>query len=599
VAQLVNAGCAALSYYTDMLFRSLAIFLIAGSVFITGCRAPQSGKSASSRPLPVSGSGSSGRVVRGSDGIDGPVSIASRDFGFNSADKNAIDAHAHFATGVIHEYDLEVEEALEEYYQAALLDPANTALVIDVAQQFLQTKQPERALALLSNAATNSAGSSGLFAELGFVYSKLGQTNQAVAADRAAIRKDPQSLAGYQSLFLEYLEEKQIAALATLLNDASKVKGTDADFLVGLAEMYFRFGKEAPAQRAQSDDRARAALERAVKLKPATLRLQLRLADGFNLLGRTADAARIYEEVLKTLPTTAPQYSAVRAKLADIYLRNHDAKHATEQLQAIARENPTDSQTYYVLGNIAYEETNFVTAADQFANAILFNPDFEAAYYNLATAQMGANRSTEALQTLERARRRFGQSFSGEYLAGEAFSHQKDYTNALRHLTNAEIVAQNGETNRLTDGFYFQIAAAYERTGDYAQAEKYFQNSLRLAPDSPETLNYLGYMWAEHGLKLDQSRDYITKALKSDPKNAAFLDSMAWVLFQLHQPKAALEFAQKALQYSEEEDATLYDHLGEIFNALGQKDKAQQAWKKSFAIEASEAVGKKMVPVGK
>src|SRR3569833_806791 len=171
---------------------------------------------------------------------------------------------------------------------------------------------------------------------------------------------------------------------------------------------------------------------------------------------------------------------------------------------------------------------------------------------------MGADQAPAALQTLERERRRFGQGFSVEYLSGMAYTAQKDYTNALQHFTTAELLGKNGDTNRLTDAFYFHLAAAYERTGDYAQAEKYIQTSLRVAPDSPETLNYLGYMWAEHGMKLDEARDYIGKALKQDPKNAAYLDSMAWVLYQLQQPKPTQEKTQKALKNSEEEDATLY-----------------------------------------
>jgi predicted negative regulator of RcsB-dependent stress response len=69
---------------------------------------------------------------------------------------------------------------------------------------------------------------------------------------------------------------------------------------------------------------------------------------------------------------------------------------------------------------------------------------------------------------------------------------------------------------------------------------------------------------------------------------------MAWVLYQLHQPKPALDYALKALKNSEEEDATLYDHVGDIYNALGEKDKARQAWSKSVSLEANDAVRKKI-----
>jgi tetratricopeptide (TPR) repeat protein len=595
VAQLVNAGCAALSYYTDMLFRSSVVILIASSVLIAGCRAPRIGDPASQRAM------AHGNVPKRAPTNDSDSArVSPLDYESDADMQSAIEAHAYYGAGVLHELNIEPESALENYYQAALLDPTDYMLVISVAQQFLQAKQPDKALELLRNSSTNSGGSSALYAQLGFVYSKMGKTNEAVAADRAAIRKDPQSLAGYQSLFLEYMQNDQTAPVWDLLNDASKVKGTDADFLVGLAEMYVQLRLHVASElKGNAETKALAVLQRAAKLKPSDLRVKLRLADGFNLLGKTEEAAKFYEEIVKDLPDTSPQFDRVRAALADIYIQNHDNKRATEQLQAIVRNNPTDAQTYYVLGTIAYEETNYLKAIEYFSNCILFNPDYEPAYYNLATAQMGAEQLPSALQTIDRQRRRFGQSFSVEYLSGIAYSARKDFTNALQHFTTAELLGKNGDTNRLTDAFYFHLAAAYERTGDYTQAEKYFEASLRLSPDSPETLNYLGFMWAEHGMKLDRAREYIAKALKQDPKNAAYLDSMAWVLYQLHQPKPALDYALKALHNSDQDDATLFDHIGDIYNALGQKEKALQAWNKSVSLEANDTIRKKIEASGK
>jgi tetratricopeptide (TPR) repeat protein len=512
----------------------------------------------------------------------------------NAALDNAIDAHARYAAGVVHELNLEPESALDDYYNAALLDPTNEPLILDVSQQLLQAKRPEKALELLSHASTNANASGSLFAEMGFIYSKLGKTNEAVAADRVAIRKDPRSIAGYQSLFLDYMQDKQVARVMALLEEAGKVKGTDAAFLVNLADMYLQVGVDAPERKDAANQHALAALQRAAKMKITEVRVQLRLADGFNLLGETDEAARIYQDAAKQIPDTAPQFDSVHAKLADIYLHQHNAKRAEQELEVILRNNPTDAQTYYLLGGLAYEDTNYSKAAEYFRNTILFSPDFEPAYYELATAQLGAEKTDDALETLDRARRRFPQNFSDEYLTGVAYSRLKNYTNALDHFTTAEIVAKNGEPKRLTGAFYFELGATCERVGDYERAEKYFQKCLELAPDSAETLNYLGYMWAEHDQKLDQARDMIAKAVKAEPKNAAYLDSMAWVLFKLHQPKPALDYALKAIQFSEEEDATVYDHLGDIYAALGQKDKAQQAWKKSLSLEASDVVRKKM-----
>ncbi len=508
--------------------------------------------------------------------------------------QNIIDAHAHYAAGVVHEMNLEPESALEDYFQAAMLDLTNEPLVLDIAQQFLQARRPEKAIDLLSRASTNSNASSALFAEMGFVYSKLGKTNEAIRADRVAIQKDSRSLAGYQSLFLDYMQNGQTNEIVTLLDEAGKVKGTDAEFLVGLGELYLNFSARVPEQRARSRARALTVLQRAAKLKPTDLRLEMRSADAFNLLDRTDDAGRIYENVIKELPDSSPQYDSVHAKLADIYLHNHEFERASDQLQVILRNNPTDPQTYYLLGGIAYDETNYPKAIEYFRNAILFSPDFQPAYYDMASAQLGTGKPLEALSTLEKARRKFPSSFMAEYLSGVAFSQQKDYTNALGHFTTAEVLAQSNDPKRLTENFYFEFGAASERAGEFTQAEKYFRDCLRLAPDSADALNYLGYMWADRGEKLDEARDMIAKAVKIDPKNAAFLDSMAWVLYKLKQPKPALDYVLKAIQYSTEEDSTVFDHLGDIYSALGQKDKARQAWTKSISLEANDSVQKKL-----
>jgi tetratricopeptide (TPR) repeat protein len=168
----------------------------------------------------------------------------------------------------------------------------------------------------------------------------------------------------------------------------------------------------------------------------------------------------------------------------------------------------------------------------------------------------------------------------------------------LNHFTAAEIVATARDTNRLTHLFYFEVGATCERAGDFVQAEKHFEKCLQLSPDFAEAQNYLGYMWAERGEKLDRARELIDKALKAEPKNAAYLDSMAWVLFKLNRPQEALVFIEKALDLSKkEEDAELYNHLGDIKAALGKTDEAREAWRKSVSIEKNESVQKKLDPV--
>ena len=381
-------------------------------------------------------------------------------------------AHAHYAAGVILEMNEEHEAALQEYYKAALDDPENETLILEVSRQFLQSKRPEKALEILTRAAARPDASGSIFARLGLVYSQLGKTEQALAADRTAIRKAPVSLAGYQNLFLAHLRGKQHEEALKVLDEAARQANPDVEFLLGVSELYVNYGLQVPTQREKMNAKALAVLNRADKLGPSSPQQRLKLADGFLALGDSQKAAQLYLELLKKLPDVPLIRERVHAKLADIYLRGSDRKRAKEQLEEVIRDDPTNPQAYYWLGSLALDEKKPEEAVDYFRKTILLNPDSQQAYYDLAFAQIGLKRSGDAISTLETARKRFPQSFALEMLTGMAFSGQKGYNEAIQHYTAAEVIAQATDPKRLDKSFYFQLGAAYERKGDYDQAEK-------------------------------------------------------------------------------------------------------------------------------
>jgi tetratricopeptide (TPR) repeat protein len=557
-----------------MLSRRIAwgVLLAVGSMLAAGCRTaqPQQGERA-------------GASVREEPAARG-----------RSFAQDLIEAHAHYGAGIIHELNDEPELALQEYVQAALKDPGDETLVLDVSRRLLQANQASKALEVLTRATARPDASGALYARLGFVYAKLGKFDLAIRADRQAIEREPRSLAGYRNLFLNHLQQGQTKAALEALDEAAEVRRTDADFLLGLGELYVNLGLQVPAHKPAAFGKAFAVLQRAEQYAIDDPLLRLRLADGYNLLGKDDQAARIYVQLLKQ-PLGAPRgQEGIRAKLADIYLRGNDRKLAAEQLEAVIRDNPADAQATYLLGGIAFDQKTYAAAADYFSRTLLLSPDFEPAYYDLASAQIGGNRTREALETLDRARLKFQRNFLLEYLSGLACSQQRDYSNAIGYFNAAEVMASVQKTNPLSYNLYFQLGAACERNGDYAQAEKYLAKCLRLAPDFSEALNYLGYMWADRGQNLDRAHELIGKALKAEPRNAAYLDSMGWVLFRLHQPQSALRYLLQAVQFSEADDPTLYDHLGDVYSALGQAEQAREAWTKALSLEPNDRVRNKL-----
>ncbi|MBF0525208.1 MAG: tetratricopeptide repeat protein, partial [Deltaproteobacteria bacterium] len=96
-------------------------------------------------------------------------------------------------------------------------------------------------------------------------------------------------------------------------------------------------------------------------------------------------------------------------------------------------------------------------------------------------------------------------------------------------------------------------------------------------------LNYIGYTYAEQGIKLDEAEQLIKKAASLDPDNGYITDSLGWVYYQ----KGDLDKAQTQLERAYQlvnDDPTITEHLGDIYLKKGLHKKALEMYKKAVEL---------------
>jgi tetratricopeptide (TPR) repeat protein len=130
---------------------------------------------------------------------------------------------------------------------------------------------------------------------------------------------------------------------------------------------------------------------------------------------------------------------------------------------------------------------------------------------------------------------------------------------------------------------YFSRGAARERLGRWPEAEHDFQQALRLSPDQPETLNYLGYMWIDRGERLDEGLAMIARALELRPQSGAIVDSLGWAYFRLRQYERAVDLLERAAAL-EPADPTIVDHLGDAYWQVGRRTEARYQWRRALSL---------------
>ena len=501
-----------------------------------------------------------------------------------------IQANAHYAAGIGHQTKGDTEAAARELILAAETDPTNAALVHRVAEKFIEWRLPNLALEAIDFASSRDAMSVELFVQQGVAFKLLGKAEEALAAFTEALSLSPGNALARKELVATKLREKEVDAALALIRQGGALPSLSGEQLIGLVETYLQTIALAPNLLPDIQNELAALLIRAEKAGVEEPESQLILADGFTVTGDPSKALELLQGVLERAPDT----SMAREKLVDLYIRQGMTADAVAELNQLLETNPKNPSAHYLLGSIAADQDNLPGAINHFKEAISIRPEFEPPYYELVGLYLNSRQPREALDLLSQARIRFPKRFLGEFYTGIALASLRRTKEALSHFIEAESIATQQSPQRLTPFFYFQIGSMHERNGNYQKAEDYFLKSLEANPDDAETLNYLGYMWAEQGKKLDQAASWIKQALKLEPDSAAIQDSMGWVLFQQGEVKKALPFLLNAEAGLDEPDPVILDHLGDAYQALGETEKARQMWQDSLKLEFNERIFQKL-----
>ena len=166
-------------------------------------------------------------------------------------------------------------------------------------------------------------------------------------------------------------------------------------------------------------------------------------------------------------------------------------------------------------------------------------------------------------------------------LYADLLSDDDKYEEATTALDKA--IATVGADNAGWTLFYLR-GAAEERSGRWPAAEADLQRSLKLKPDEPEVMNYLGYAWVDRGEHLPEALVLLEKAEALSPDNGAIVDSLGWARYRSHDYRKAIVDLERAIQL-DPSDPEVNDHLGDVYWQVGRRLEAQYQWRRVLSLD--------------
>jgi tetratricopeptide (TPR) repeat protein len=510
------------------------------------------------------------------------------------------DALAHFVEGMQFEENGEMERALDAYRKVLNVDPGQSELASRVAALLIQQDDFPQAIDVLKDAIKANPKDAEPYQQLAFIYTRyLKRTDQAIDYANRAIALNPADVEGYQRLVEIELAAGQEKSALEALDRALKVNSSDPNFWTRLGKLYVAILFKSDSQpKADELKKINDVFKRAAEHAGDDPGILKEVADYYAASQQLKEAIPLYLRVLELQPDDAN----AREKLATGFVLTNQRDKAVEMLEQIIKEHPEKYQPYDLLAQVLDEEARslqranrldeakakFAKVAANYEQSLLINPNHAGTYVHLAELLLGPLRDAEhAVRLLTDARRRFPGAPEIVYYLAIAQREAKQSQQAVATFEEALHEAQLDEDDEFVNAkFYFNYGAAAEQAGLYDKATDLLRKSIALDPEnSAEACNYLGFMWADHNMNLDEAETMIRRALQAEPNNTSYLDSLGWVEFRKGQYDRALDNLLLAAKNADHDDPVVFEHIGDTYLKLNRTREALEAWQKALTLD--------------
>jgi tetratricopeptide (TPR) repeat protein len=496
--------------------------------------------------------------------------------------------------------------AIEQLNAARRLAPGDVATAVGLARALLAADRPAEAAAVLDDL-PELAGQPGIQRLTADAKAKSGRWKEAEALYKSLHEQDPADREISAALVDLYEDQDKMDDALALLEELRKRDpsntAVDERIVLDLA----RAGRFAESEKKARDLVAKRPENAAAKRLLATVLFeQSQSAEGEKILRALADAdpddptsrralasefvrerrfdegKAIYDDLIKRAgdnPVKAESKQAATVELGFIAYLQRDYAGAKRILGPVAlngkQVNARAARILLAADRDAEDWADGLQRAQALAAADPNEPEWAAtaAEFQAHTDKKAAYAKIEEL----------GASDDIEKMnaAADAYARLKDYEAAARIAREAsKKYPENTEA-------LFRLGSSLERAGHAEEAEAVFLQILAMRPNDAPTLNYLGYMWADKGVQLEKAKDFLEKAVRREPRNAAYLDSLGWAYFRLGRMDSAERNLREAYR-REPSDPTIEEHMGDLDAKLGNVESAVRHWEKALQLKHEE-----------
>lgn len=464
------------------------------------------------------------------------------------------------------------QSALESGLEASKLDPDNVTYKDNLADIYIILNDYKEAMKYLNEVLEKRPDDINVLYNMGRLYEALKQPSQA----------------------LKYYEK---------ITEDLQYDETVLERMIEIYDGYKDYANEA------------ATMEKLLSINPANTNLKYVIASTYLKIPDYDNALRIYNDIL----THDPKNREVQTEVIKIYFHQNRTDIAFEKFGKLIDKDTVDFTSKMGIALAFYDAAREDSSSLTTAKSILENlkvryprewmPEFYLALIDAQTnntspedvfkkvlseadtsaeahVQVGfyyfeKNKIDEALKTFKHGADQFPDDFRLNFFAGSSYYRLGKQQEALPYLEKAYRILPSDLNTISTLGIIYDDLMMDKECDDL------YEQALKIYPDNILLLNNYAYHLSERGVRLKEALEMSKKTIDKEPQNSSYLDTYGWIFYKMQDYKNALYYIDKAARIGP--NATLYEHLGDVYEGMGDIVKALKFWNQSLKMEPDNA----------
>src|ERR1700722_6599895 len=488
------------------------------------------------------------------------------------------DIESRLLLGQLYTLAHDTPHAEEQFKAAQHIDPSSEDVVLNLARLYSDSGDMTHAIAVL-NAVPVDDRTAKMDYALGMSYDQLKENKNAIDAYSKAFDMEPDNLDAERGLAQALLNDNQLVAALKHFEAISVADPQDAQTYLRIAEIERRQGHF---------EQALTTLKKAKLLASDSLEVGYNEALIDDSLGHYDEAAQTLQGLVKQTTHPDGQYADAEKnnrsifldRLANVYREQDKTEQAVQTYQLMVAMGGEYAEHGYQGQVDAYRDGKQYDKATQVAQqAAQAMPKDKSVQLMLAGQLADTNKPEEGIKLGKAQLHGDPGDREVDLVLAQIYTRLRRWKDAADQIDAAEALSTKQDDKIY---IYFLRGALAERQKHYDSAEEQFRKILAIDSNNSMTLNYLGYMLGDRGVKLDEALSMVQKAVQLDPQNGAYLDSLGWGYFKMGQYALAEANLRKASERMGQ-DPAVHDHLGELYEKTGRLKLAAAQWEQSLS----------------